>query len=165
MKKLVASILVFMLLCACALAAPIDDDPSLLIYGELDYEYIRYGDYGKPLSDLLPLIGADTIFTDESGEPSFGIDAMERLLEYQSEIGLEQTGYFDFETLRALLPPPTLSDYSYMDMDQIVWIPMHGGKKHHCDADCSNMVEPRQMPRDCALSLGFTPCKRCYPHS
>lgn len=42
-----------------------------------------------------------------------------------------------------------------------VWIPQDGGSKYHRNAGCSGMKNPKQVTRQEAESLGFTPCKRC----
>lgn len=44
----------------------------------------------------------------------------------------------------------------------MVWIPTNGGTKYHSKASCSQMVNPQQVTLDEAVSMGFTPCKRCY---
>ncbi|MDD4134121.1 MAG: hypothetical protein PHN46_03465 [Eubacteriales bacterium] len=46
--------------------------------------------------------------------------------------------------------------------ENLVWIP-ESGKKYHSNANCSNMRNPRQIPRQEAAELGFEPCKRCKP--
>lgn len=131
-------------------------------YGNLEYEYIRYGDTGLPLDRLFIGIGA-VDYSSLEDEPWFNDYVLECLITYQSENGLAETGLFDFETLDLVLLPAAHDGYGdLLDMDDIVWIPMHGGKKHHKDNDCSNMIDPRQLPRDCAISMGFDPCKRCY---
>lgn len=43
-----------------------------------------------------------------------------------------------------------------------VWIPTKGGKKYHCDPDCSNMIDPEKVTESYAISQGFDACKRCY---
>ncbi|MDD4079798.1 MAG: hypothetical protein PHP02_00100 [Eubacteriales bacterium] len=43
-----------------------------------------------------------------------------------------------------------------------VWIP-ESGKRFHKHAECSGMKNPRQVPRQEAVSLGLEPCKRCKP--
>ncbi|MBQ4598440.1 MAG: hypothetical protein IJB19_00835 [Clostridia bacterium] len=45
--------------------------------------------------------------------------------------------------------------------DEMVWI-TQAGTKYHCKADCSNMMNPRQVAKACAMSAGYTPCKVCY---
>ena len=70
----------------------------------------------------------------------------------------EVVGELDPETLCALMGV-------YIDAYEdyyLVWIPMHGGTRYHCDDECSNMDDPRLVPWECADLLGFTPCKRCY---
>lgn len=47
--------------------------------------------------------------------------------------------------------------------EPMVWIPIHGGKKYHADASCSQMKSPMEVPLSVALEKGYTPCKLCYP--
>ena len=42
----------------------------------------------------------------------------------------------------------------------MVWIP-NSGSKYHSRSGCSNMKNPRQVTLDKAISLGYTPCKKC----
>lgn len=44
----------------------------------------------------------------------------------------------------------------------LVWVPVHGGKKYHSKSSCSNMVDPMQVSIETAVTNGFTACKRCY---
>ena len=45
----------------------------------------------------------------------------------------------------------------------LVWVPTNGGSRYHCEADCSGMVDPVQVPLEQAKAANFTPCKRCDP--
>ena len=45
---------------------------------------------------------------------------------------------------------------------EMVWIPTNGGKKYHSRADCSNMKNPRQVTKEKAIEMGFSPCKKCH---
>lgn len=44
---------------------------------------------------------------------------------------------------------------------EMVWIP-RTGKKYHCSSSCSNMKNPSQVTKSEAISMGYTPCKKCY---
>lgn len=44
----------------------------------------------------------------------------------------------------------------------LVWI-SQSGKKYHGSSNCSNMRNPRQIPRQEAADQDFEPCKRCKP--
>ncbi len=46
--------------------------------------------------------------------------------------------------------------------ETMVWIPTKGGKKYHTHSRCSNMDGPSYVTISEAISLGFTPCKRCH---
>ncbi len=46
--------------------------------------------------------------------------------------------------------------------EAMVWIPTNGGSKYHSRSGCSNMKDPKQVPKSEAEALGFTPCKRCH---
>lgn len=43
----------------------------------------------------------------------------------------------------------------------LVWIPS-SGKKYHITASCSGMKNPKEVTKDEAESLNYTPCKKCY---
>ena len=46
---------------------------------------------------------------------------------------------------------------------QMVWIASSGnGTKYHNDPTCSNMKNPTQISLDEAISIGKTPCSKCY---
>ena len=42
-----------------------------------------------------------------------------------------------------------------------VWIP-NSGSKYHRYSSCSNMRNPRNVSENQAISMGYTPCKKCY---
>ena len=42
-----------------------------------------------------------------------------------------------------------------------VWIP-NSGSKNHRYSSCSNMRNPRNVSENQAISMGYTPCKKCY---
>lgn len=44
---------------------------------------------------------------------------------------------------------------------EMVWIPATGSK-YHRTSTCSNMKNPSQVTKEKAVSIGFTPCKKCY---
>lgn len=147
MKRLLSALLALLLL-ALPLAAGAEILP-------VDTDYIHYGDYGRPIGDLHAILGLSWLDADADEEPYFCSATLNNLLEYQEFFGLEPTGFFDPATLRCMFGLGPGSDAP-------VWIPMHGGARYHRYESCSNMIEPRQMPVDCAEYLGFTPCKRCY---
>ena len=124
---------------------------------EQQYTFIGYGDSGQPLHSLFAGIGYTRYICNDKDEPVFSDAELKALVEYQAANMLAETGCFDIETLHSVLK---VSEADYTD--DIVWIPMHGGKKYHLRPACSKMIEPRQMPVDCAMILGFTPCQRCY---
>ena len=130
---------------------------SAITIAETDYSYIRLHDYGFPLQQLFSVIGHSGIRYTENEEAIFDETVLETLKSYQEAEGLEPSGMFDFETLCCVLHVV----YDSLG-DEIVWIPLHGGKKYHRNSDCSSMYEPRQVPVVCAEGLGFTFCKRCY---
>lgn len=163
MKRFLALLGIIALCFICSTAVATEPDMPDQPEPTPEFSYISYGDSGKPLADIFILIGAH-FEENQDGEAVFGDAVLECLLQFQADNSLTQTGCFDFETLSLLLPYAVSTNTSVLDPDDIIWIPMHGGKKHHRESECSNMFEPRQMPRGCALALGFDPCKRCYPH-
>lgn len=52
-------------------------------------------------------------------------------------------------------------DDSEEESDGKVWIP-ESGKKYHKKKDCSNMKGPKKVTKEYAVSVGYTPCKKCY---
>lgn len=55
-------------------------------------------------------------------------------------------------------PTPSTSSTSNETM---VWIP-NSGSKYHTRSNCSNMKNPTQVTESQAISMGYTPCKRCH---
>lgn len=142
MRKFLAALLAFVLLCVPALANSSD--------------YIQYGDTDEVVGELQSLLGVHETGRDDA--PIFGDSTLRAVESLQYDYGLPVTGEFDPETLCALMGV-------YIDAYEdyyLVWIPMHGGTRYHCDDECSNMDGPRLIPWECADLLGFTPCKRCY---
>lgn len=45
--------------------------------------------------------------------------------------------------------------------ETMVWIP-NSGSKYHSRSNCSNMKNPTQVTESQAISMGYTPCKRCH---
>lgn len=80
------------------------------------------------------------------------------IAELQARNGLPVTGELDEETLALLDSGLTLPVY-------YVFMPLHGGKRFHTNADCSNMDGPARVTVEYATEEGFTPCKRCHPLS
>lgn len=115
--------------------------------------YICYGDYGEPIGDLQYLLGVTEKYYDDY---YFGDITYDALLDYQYEMNLEQTGYFDDETLESLLGVRARTK----DDRYIVWVPMFGGSRYHVIGTCSGMMEARQMQLICAEALGYYPCMR-----
>ncbi len=46
--------------------------------------------------------------------------------------------------------------------DNLVWVPVNGGKKYHKNASCSDMINPMQVTIETAQNNGYTACKICY---
>ena len=46
--------------------------------------------------------------------------------------------------------------------NDLVWIPVNGGKKYHRKESCSNMKNPKQVTKETATESGFGPCGKCY---
>ena len=128
---------------------------SWAIAEQSEYRWVCYGDEAKAVGILAAIIGynggevaEDVLFDD-------GI--YNCLVAFQEENGLEASGCFDFETLCYIFDIlPDTSDAN------IVWIPMNGGKKYHDKDTCSNMIEPRQVPKGCVQALELDACKKCY---
>ncbi len=46
--------------------------------------------------------------------------------------------------------------------ENMVWVPVNGGKKYHSKSSCSKMIDPVQIPLSEAIQRGYEPCKRCH---
>ena len=149
-RKAIACLLVLMM----AVLMPVSAMAEALPAEQVESAYVRYGDTGTIVRKLQKYLEV----TEKRGDTAcFGELTQSALLAFQDANNLEPTGEFDAETLVALL------DVSPDDpaINQFYWVPMNGGKRYHTKADCSEMIEPRQMPLPCAEILGFTPCQRC----
>lgn len=122
-----------------------------------EYAYIQQGDIGPVVADLQALLLVEER-DPLTGEALFGEATRSALLDYQWTYGLEETGAFDDLALMYLLGVPE----DAAGFDFTVWVPMRGGQKYHLRAECSGMIEPREMCAANAEALGFTPCKRCW---
>ena len=123
-----------------------------------DHKYISKGDIGYPIEKLLSKIGYIDISYTNSKDPEPCMDeaAYAALIRFQDDSDLEVTGIFDPETICLI------TGCSTDDSNNLVWIPMHGGRKYHSREGCSDMIEPREVPVNCAIALNFGPCGRCY---
>ena len=123
---------------------------------ESEVAYIQEGDTGRVVAMLQERLSIDE--KNASEEALFGEETLSALMAYQREQALEENGAFDDATLMALLIVPA----DAAGVDAVIWVPMHGGIRYHSNADCSGMVEPRQMSIANAAALDFTACKKCY---
>lgn len=124
-----------------------------LAFAEEAPAYIRYDDTGDPIGWLQTCMGMTETLNNT---PWFGEKTLRVLESFQEKHGLECSEEFTPETLYAMLnlsPAPSA---------ELVWIPMHGGIKYHANFWCSGMIEPRQIPIDCARYFEFDCCERCY---
>lgn len=144
--KLIAVIMVLLLVGTGAFA----EEPTR--------DFLGLGDSGKNLTDIFALIGCLRYDSDEDGIETVTDATIEYLIQYQMEHGLTESGLFDPETMYFACGIPTTEQ----SVDSLVWVPMFGGVKYHTTWKCSNMIEPRQMPLECAEYLGFSKCMRCY---
>lgn len=58
-------------------------------------------------------------------------------------------------------PEPPAHGQDAVPKGNTVWIPQ-SGSKYHSNPGCSNMINPTQVTESEAISMGYTPCKRCY---
>ncbi len=93
----------------------------------------------------------------EANGDQFRIVVYQAVCRFQTDHGVEPTGYLDDTTLSLLidgkenlLPSPT------------VWIPTNGGKKYHSWPGCKKMYYPRKISQQNAKALGIEPCGICY---
>ena len=57
--------------------------------------------------------------------------------------------------------PATTTTTAPVNNSTMVWIPK-SGKKYHSNPSCSNMKNPSQVTQSEAVSMGKTPCSKCY---
>lgn len=144
---------------------------------------IQRGDSGedvKEVQSLLAALGYLSSFPDGD----FGPKTEQAVIDFQKAAGIQATGIVDEKTYaylnsgnapkkavetQQLYSGGTDSNTSQVGTDtrstnsQMVWIPIHGGQKFHSKSSCSGMIDPQQVTRSQAESLGFTPCKKCKP--
>lgn len=58
-------------------------------------------------------------------------------------------------------PEPPAQEQEVVPQGNMVWIPQ-SGNKYHSNSGCSNMINPTQVTESEAISMGYTPCKRCH---
>ena len=46
--------------------------------------------------------------------------------------------------------------------ENLVWIPINGGRKYHAKDNCSGMIDHVQVTVSEAQRLGYDPCGRCF---
>lgn len=139
-------------------------------------QYIRYGDSGPVVGQLQKLLGVEET---KDGEPVFASLTLAALLDAKAK-AQSQAENAPSDTRVAALTEAEIVAMPFADKEfdaaalylllllpvpetdeALVWVPMHGGAKHHKKSTCSKMDQPRQMPASCAEALSFTPCKRC----
>ena len=65
-------------------------------------------------------------------------------------------------TTTATTPAPEPTTTPTESPEVMVWIPTNGGQKYHSKSSCSKMIDPNYVTKSQAISLGFTPCGKCY---
>lgn len=147
-----------------------------------------YGDNVRELQSRLIQLG----YLNDSADGSFGGNTRAAVEAFQNENGFPVDGIASAAFQMALFSENAIparwvldanyeSDNSFIPISEpipetastptreipqqsgpMVWIPTNGGTKYHSKPSCSSMVDPAHVTLDEAVSLGFTPCGRCY---
>ena len=96
-----------------------------------------------------------------SSREEFTPEIRAAVLQFQSDHGLECTGWMDDETLNELLKdilPDQTEKHSERYWNAICYVPTDGGSKFHASPSCSDMSHPRVMTIMNARRLRIEPC-------
>ncbi len=128
--------------------------------------FIQLGDHGYAVKKIIVVLQSKGYLGKLNKNSEFTPEVKQAVLKFQTDHGLECTGWMDDETLDALLYDvlPDKSSKRSKEIwnkefwDTICYIPTDGGEKHHANPFCSDMLNPRLMSRSNAMSLGILPC-------
>ena len=137
--------------------------------------FIQLGDKGYAVNKIISVLQSKGYLGKLNKNSEFTPEVKQAVLKFQTDHSLESTGWMDDETLDALLEgilPDKKAKNSKEIWDNTFWdticyIPTDGGEKHHANPFCSDMLNPRLMSRQNAMSLGILPCgkKTCTQSS
>ena len=128
--------------------------------------FIQLGDKGYAVKKIIIVLQSKGYLGKVNRNSEFTPEVRQAVLSFQTDHGLECTGWMDDETLDALLEDilPDMRAKNKKEIwdsrfwDTICYIPTDGGEKHHATPFCSDMLNPRLMSRQNAMSLGILPC-------
>lgn len=111
------------------------------------------GEAVKQMQSQLKRLG----YLQAEPDGDFGSMTETAVKDFQKKNGLQADGMAGSQTL-------TLMFSNEAKKQLWVWIPTKGGKKHHANQYCSDMVDPEYVKLEEAERRGFTPCgkKSCY---
>ena len=131
--------------------------------------FIQLGDKGYAVERIIDVLCEKGYLQKPKKKNEFTPEVKQAVIRFQTEQGLECTGWMDDDTLNALLYDilPDLSTneskpfkYTREFWDTICYVPTDGGEKHHDDPTCSDMLNPRMISRVNAMSLDIWPCRK-----
>lgn len=133
--------------------------------------FIQLGDKGLAVERIIENLIKKGYLKVSDNMKEFTPDVKQAVIKLQADNGLDCTGWMDDETLDALLfdiLPDESEKHSENYWNTICFVPTDGGKRHHADPTCSDMLNPRMISRVNAESLGIrgcgkNTCSRCFP--
>ncbi len=123
--------------------------------------FIQLGDKGLAVKLIISVLQAQGYVSERSSREEFTPEIRAAVVQFQSDHGLECTGWMDDETLNELLKdklPDQTEKHSEKYWNAICYVPTDGGNKFHASPSCSDMSHPRVMTIVNARRLGVEPC-------
>lgn len=124
--------------------------------------------YGHPTEDTLSRLRdaeVKTFRTDLQGDVFCTSDGKNVTFSVSKNADIDVFGNIGSNSTQQTQPPetdpPETEPQCAGTEDTMVWIPK-SGKKYHSYAGCSGMKNPRQVTKDEAEDLGYTPCSKCW---
>ena len=124
--------------------------------------FIQLGDIGFPVKRIIEVLQEKGYLGELKRQDEFTPDVQNAVIAFQSDQGLECTGWMDDETLNAMLfsmLPDKTSRYEEERWLDICYVPTDGGKRYHTSPKCCAMLNPRMISRLNAERLGISHCK------
>ena len=130
--------------------------------------FIQLGDKGYAVELIIDVLREQGYLQKPKRNNEFTPAVRQAVIRFQTEHGLECTGWMDDDTLNVLLlgrpldEPEDAADERWLD---ICYVPTDGGRKFHTSPECSDMYFPRLVSRINAMRLGMEHCRRnTCPH-
>ena len=125
--------------------------------------FIQLGDHGFAVELIICKLQAIGYLGKTDKKDEFTPEVKKAVIRFQTDYGLELTGWMDDETLNSLLYdtlPNPKSKYTEKQWFDICYVPTDGGQRYHTNPLCSEMYNPRLISRLNAERLGIGHCGR-----